>query len=264
MDLYTTDIHDCNPSGGEQAAMRFKDVFSIIGPAMIGPSSSHTAGAVRLGLAGRKLLGGEPETALVTFFGSFADTYKGHGTDLAVAAGLLGCQTDDPGIPGALRLAEARGMKLDFRAGAGRPGHPNTLKLELVRGERKSRMTGSSIGGGDIEVSEVDGFHVVFSCKYPALLVYHDDRPGVLAGVTRLLNEGAVNIGHMVLDRKGRSSDALAVLETDQELPAGLAEELERLPAVKRIAQIDLNAKEESGHDRGDAAGMGGTLQPGE
>lgn len=224
--------------------MRFKDVFAIIGPAMIGPSSSHTAGAVRLGLAGRRLLGGEPEQAHITFYGSFAETYRGHGTDMAVVAGLLGCQTDDPRIPEALRTAEVCGLQISFAMGAGRPGHPNTLKLELRSGGRTALLTGASIGGGNIEVSEVDGFQVSFSCKYPVLLVYHEDRPGVLAGLTRLLDEAGVNIGYMDLDRKGRSSDALAAFETDQELPAGLKEKLGLLPAVRRIAVIDLNGKE--------------------
>ena len=138
--------------------MRFKDVFSIIGPGMIGPSSSHTAGAVRLGRVARELFGGQPEQANIVFYGSLAATYSGHGTDLAVTAGLLQFDTDDERIPDSLNVAEESGMKVVFQTSKGPAIHPNTLTITLRSGRRRCQMTGCSIGGGNIEVVQGNGF----------------------------------------------------------------------------------------------------------
>jgi len=220
--------------------MRFKDVFSIIGPAMIGPSSSHTAGAVRLGLAARRLLGGTPVEADVAFFGSFAETYAGHGTDRAIAAGLLGYATDDGRIRTALEAAHAAGMAIAFREGIGPYPHPNTVRLKLRSAERETTMTGCSIGGGAVEVVEVDGFDVRFSCHYPTLVLFHRDRIGFLAEATASLTRSGVNIGSMDVDRKERNGEALTALELDQSPPAALIGELRHLAGVRRICTIDL------------------------
>lgn len=221
--------------------MRFKDVFSIIGPSMIGPSSSHTAGAVRLGRVARELLGELPEEAEVVFYGSFAATYGGHGTDVAVVAGLLRFGTDDERIPDALREAAKAGMKVTFRTGAGAAVHPNTLSAELRAGERSCRMTGCSIGGGNIEVVEANGFDLRFTADYPTLIAFHGDRPGVLADMTRLLSAANVNIGCMDVDRKGRLGEAATAIETDGGIPGGVLAEIRKLRSVTGLSYIDLN-----------------------
>jgi L-serine dehydratase len=225
--------------------MRFKDVFAIIGPSMIGPSSSHTAGAVRLGLVGRMLLGGQPDQAMITLFGSFAETYRGHGTDLALIAGLLGCETDDFRIPQALKFAEQRGLEVTFRKGAGRIQHPNTVELELLRGEESVIMKGSSIGGGNIEIHQVNEFDVTFSGMYPTILIYHDDMPGVIAGLTQLLKESGSNIGYMDVDRTARSGKALTVIEVDQAIDQTLVSQMCLQPYVHKVVIVDLMGKGE-------------------
>jgi L-serine dehydratase len=224
--------------------MRFKDVFSIIGPAMVGPSSSHTAGAVRIGRVARQLLGaGTPERAIVTFYGSFADTYQGHGTDLAVIAGLLDCDTDDSRIPHSREEAEKAGMAVEFRIGVNPLYHPNTVRLELFKGERRLTAAGSSIGGGNVEMFSVDGFDVKFTGMYPTLVLYHRDRPGMIADVAELLRRHHLNIGSMDVDRKARSGDALTVMEVDSPVSEEIAGDLGRISEVRDVRTIDLTKR---------------------
>lgn len=220
--------------------MRFKDVFSIIGPAMIGPSSSHTAGAVRIGRIARQLFAaGTPERAEITFYGSFAETYKGHGTDLAIVAGLLGYDTDDLRIPHALEHAKAAGMRVRFRQAQNRAYHPNTAKLELATAMRQLAVLGCSIGGGNVEMVEIDGFDVKFTGAYPTLVIFHEDRPGMIADVTDLLRRVQINIGRMDVDRKERSGEALTVLELDSPVSAELTRALRGLPGVRDVRTVN-------------------------
>ncbi|MFD1775969.1 L-serine ammonia-lyase, iron-sulfur-dependent subunit beta [Paenibacillus rhizophilus] len=229
--------------------MRFKDVFSIIGPAMVGPSSSHTAGAARIGRAARQLLGEMPQKAEVIFYGSFAATYQGHGTDRAIAGGLLDFPTDDLRLPDSIGIAEQDGMDISFRQGAGLFPHPNTVRLRLAGSGGELTLTGISIGGGNIEIVEIDDFSVKLSGMYPTVLIHHMDYLGVLASVTDTMRRGQVNIGHMSLDRKNRSGAALTVLELDEMLAPELLSELEALPAVKsvKLIHLDESPKEEKG-----------------
>lgn len=224
--------------------MRFKDVFSIIGPGMVGPSSSHTAGAVRLGRVARHLFGSRPERVEITLYGSFAETYRGHGTDLALIAGLLDFDTDDLRIRQAAELAEEAGMEVVFQTSAKAPAHPNTARLVLHGGGRSDSVTGSSIGGGNIEITSVNDYDVKFTANYPTLLVFHKDRPGMIAAITQLLSARQVNISTMDVDRKGRSEDALTVIETDEAVPDLLRQLISQLPDVSRVAVLDLTNKE--------------------
>lgn len=223
--------------------MRFKDVFSIIGPAMIGPSSSHTAGAARIGLAARRLFGALPGAVTVSFYGSFAATYQGHGTDKAIAGGLLGYKTDDPRLPDAIELAEEVGMALTYREGKGLFPHPNTVRLDLsaLADGRKLTLLGTSIGGGNVEIVEVNGFAVKFSCAYPTLLIRHSDQPGVIAALTAALQEAGLNIGGLSLSRMERQGEALAVIELDGTADGTLVESIGMLPHVLQADYMDLN-----------------------
>lgn len=223
--------------------MRFKDVFSIIGPAMVGPSSSHTAGAARIGRAARQVLGEMPREAEVIFFGSFAATYQGHGTDRAIIGGLLDFATDDHRLPDSVEIATEAGMDISFRQGTGLFPHPNTVSLRLVGRDTGTELTltGISIGGGNIEIVDIDGFGVKLTGMYPTVLINHMDYLGVLASVTDVMRRGQFNIGHMSLDRKNRSGAALTVLELDEPATAGLLQELEALTAVKSVKVVDLN-----------------------
>lgn len=220
--------------------MRFKDVFSIIGPSMIGPSSSHTAGAVRLGRVARQLLGEQPKKVEITLFGSFADTYRGHGTDLALIGGLLDYETDDPRIPVAAEEAEALGVEIAFLTSKDKADHPNTVRFILSSDTRELSMTGASIGGGNVEIVNVNQFDVKFTAVYPTLVISHHDRPGMIADITALLGRSEINIGFMDLDRKGRDREAMTVIETDVSIPDSLIQELKNLSMIFEIKKVDL------------------------
>ncbi|KRE75714.1 L-serine ammonia-lyase, iron-sulfur-dependent subunit beta [Paenibacillus sp. Soil750] len=226
--------------------MRFKDVFSIIGPSMIGPSSSHTAGAIRLGRVARQLLGEQPLKAEITLYGSFADTYRGHGTDLALVGGILDFETDDPRIPQAADEAEALGVAVAFHISKDKADHPNTVGIVLTSESRKVSMRGASIGGGNVEIINVDQFDVKFTANYPTLVISHHDRPGMIADITTLLGSNLINIGFMDLDRKGRNREAMTVIETDASIPATLIEQMLQLHMITDVRKVDLA-------ERGDA-----------
>lgn len=223
--------------------MRFKDVFSIIGPAMTGPSSSHTAGAVRLGRMARHWLGGVPEQAKMTLYGSFADTYKGHGTDLALLSGLLDYDTDDARIPDAEQWAEQAGMTFEFVASSLPAPHPNTVRFELQRGGEKRTLLGSSIGGGNINVQQLNEFRVNLTGELPALILLHSDKPGMLGAVTSGLGAASVNIAYMHVDRKGRDGEALTAIETDSAVPEQVITQLQSLAHMYEVRRIDIRNK---------------------
>jgi L-serine dehydratase len=229
--------------GTEASSMRFKDVFSIIGPAMVGPSSSHTAGAVRIGKAARQLFGPQPEKVLVLFYGSFAATYRGHGTDLAIIGGLLDWPTDDPRITQSLDIANEFGMQVSFDQGKGLFSHPNTAKIVLSSPliSKQLSIVGTSIGGGNIEIVEINGFSVKLTGAYPTLVIKHHDWPGVVADVTQSLKQRQTNIGHMSVDRKSRSGDAMTVMELDVPITDELILELKQFPAVQSVDIVDLS-----------------------
>lgn len=208
-------------------------VFDIIGPVMIGPSSSHTAGAVRLGQMGRTVLDQPVRSAEIYLHGSFAETFKGHGTDMALVAGLMGMKTDDTRIPQALKLASQAGIVINFYTCDLGDVHPNTAKMELVGvNGRKVSMTGCSVGGGSILVTEIDDFPVEISGIFHTLLVVHLDQPGVVAQITTLLASAQVNIAQMRLSRQKKGAQALTVLETDQTIDDDLSILIRKLPNV--------------------------------
>lgn len=223
--------------------MRFKDVFSIMGPCMVGPSSSHTAGAARLGKTARHVLGDQPEEAELLLYGSFATTYRGHGTDLALIGGLLNYDTDDVRIKDAYDRAKMAGMNVGIHPSQKAGLHPNTVTLKLRCGEERVVVTGSSIGGGNIEITGVNGFDVKFTAMYPTLLIFHADRRGILAEITELFMHADVNIGYMEVDRKSRSGDALTVIEIDELLHNEVVDHIAKLPDVHKVRVIQLTSE---------------------
>lgn len=222
--------------------MRFKDVFAIIGPAMVGPSSSHTAGAARIGRTARRLFGECPARVEILMFGSFAATYKGHGTDTALVGGLLDMATDDPRLPDAFEYAARAGMVVNIKPGTGLYPHPNTAELILTdqSGERTLRLTGISIGGGNVEIVKVNGYQLKMTTLYPALILRHLDEPGVIAVVTRLLVDHRINIGHMSVDRKHRRGEAMMVLECDGPMDEDVVRRVQALPEVLEATLLSL------------------------
>jgi L-serine dehydratase len=218
--------------------MRYKSVFDIIGPVMIGPSSSHTAGAARIGRVARTIFGVQPESVIISLYGSFAETYKGHGTDVALVGGLLDFDTSDTRIPLSLKLAKAANMNVTFIEEEAISDHPNTARLQLKAGEKEMEIVGISIGGGTIQIVELNGFKLNLSGMNPAILVVHNDRYGSIAGVTNLLTKYHVNIGHMEVSRKEKGKVALMAIETDENISDEVIEEIKGLPNVLQVTRM--------------------------
>ncbi|MBS4211885.1 MULTISPECIES: L-serine ammonia-lyase, iron-sulfur-dependent subunit beta [Neobacillus] len=218
--------------------MKYRSVFDIIGPVMIGPSSSHTAGAARIGRVARSLFGREPKWANISLYGSFAQTYKGHGTDVAIVGGLLDFDTDDKRIIKAIEIAEERGMKIRFIEEDAVTDHPNTARIIIGDHNGELELVGISIGGGKIEIIELNGFELKLSGNHPAILVVHNDRFGAIASVANTLAKYEINIGHMEVSRKEVGKMALMTIEVDQNIDDTLIEELEQLPNILKVTKI--------------------------
>ena len=209
-------------------------VFDIIGPRMVGPSSSHTAGALRLGLLARGVLGRTPERARVGLHGSFATTYRGHGTDRAVAAGLLGMAPDDPRIPGSLAVARDEGLELTFEpADLGPNAHPASLAFDLEAAGETATMVGASVGGGSVRVTEVNGRAVELTGEYDTLIVLARDIPGTTAAITRLLAEEGVNIAFLEVSREKRGREATMLIQADHAIADGVVESIQTFDWVR-------------------------------
>ena len=216
------------------------NIFDILGPVMVGPSSSHTAGAVRIGLIARRLLGGQPATAKITLSGSFAATGTGHGTDRALVAGLLGMKPDDIRIPDSFALAVEQGLAFTFDKTELKEAHPNTAILQLsTAGGRELEVQASSLGGGHIMVNKLDGINVNFNGDSPTLIVHNLDQPGHVAEVTSMLSHKSVNIATMQLYRNHRGGYAVMVIETDQDIPAEALRWLSRLEGVIKVTYLN-------------------------
>lgn len=196
---------------------RVRSVFEVIGPVMIGPSSSHTAGAVRLGRLARAVFGEQPSRADIALHGSFASTGHGHGTDLALVAGLLGYAPDDERIRTADTQAAAAGMTVAFAEADLGEVHPNTARIAMTAADgRTGVVQGSSVGGADVVLTRIDDFDVAITGELPVLVVEHHDQPGVIAAVSAILADHGVNIASMEVSRERRGARALMVIETDQ------------------------------------------------
>ncbi|MDA8228878.1 MAG: L-serine ammonia-lyase, iron-sulfur-dependent subunit beta [Desulfitobacterium hafniense] len=216
------------------------NVFDLIGPIMVGPSSSHTAGAVRLGAMALKILGGDLAEGKITLHGSFAETGKGHGTDLALVAGLLGLKPDDERIVEAKQLAQAKGINISFEKSNPPDAHPNSVTFELTdKLGKQVRVFGSSIGGGRIIIKGINEFNVEIMGDYPTLVILNRDLPGVVAQVTSLLATTQINIAQMRVSREKRGAKALTVVETDQTIEPAALELMRKLPSVYQAMAIE-------------------------
>jgi len=214
-------------------------VFDMIGPVMIGPSSSHTAGVVRIARAAIRILGAAPEEAIITFYNSFARTYEGHGSDRAIVAGLLDFKTDDKRIKEAFEHAKERGLKYTFRSiGNASTMHPNTIKLNLKAGDREVEVVGQSRGGGVINISEVDGFTANFSATLHTLIIDAADVKGSIAFIASVLAHDDCNIATMNVSRKGRHERARQFIEMDSGIKPITLEYLKQLSWVQHVVYI--------------------------
>lgn len=216
------------------------NIFDIMGPIMVGPSSSHTAGAVRIGLMARQLLKDNPKTVEIGLFGSFATTGYGHGTQQAIIAGLLNMEPQDIRIPKSFELAKEQGLSFEFHTISLNNAHPNSVLMNLTGASgRKLEIQASSIGGGQIIINKLDGITVNFAGDKPTLIIHNMDQPGHVAEVTSMLSHKSINIATMQLYRDKRGGYAVMVLELDQTVPEDSIKWLEHLEGVIKVTYID-------------------------
>ena len=215
-------------------------LLDIIGPVMVGPSSSHTAGACRIGLIARALVGGTPQVAKVELHGSFARTGTGHGTDRAIAGGLMGFHPDDERLRESLEIAKQEGLDITFENTKLRGDHhPNTTRITVTRDGKTAVLIGSSLGAGRILITAIDGFPVDVTGAYPTMVVVAHDEPGIVASLATALAEQSVNLATMRVSRRQKGGDAIHVYELDSPPSKAAVERISKLPAVRTLRVID-------------------------
>ena len=221
------------------------NIFDIVGPVMVGPSSSHTAGAVRIGFVSRKLMGEPVKNVKLLLYGSFLATGKGHGTDRALVAGLLGMQPDDERIPFAFEEAQKAGMNFEFGTANLKEAHPNSVVLEMEgQSGRMLEVIAASLGGGRMKICKLDGMEANFCAEYPTLIVQNQDQPGCVAAVTTMLSELGINIAALQLYRDSRGGDAVMVVECDREVPKDSVHWLEKQPGIDRVTYYSMEQEQ--------------------
>ncbi len=215
-------------------------LFDILGPVMVGPSSSHTAGACRLGLMARAILGETPDEAVIQLHGSFAATGEGHGTQRAIVGGLLGIAPDDLRLRTAYDEAEAAGLSYRFEdADLGEDAHPNTARFQIRKDGESVTLQGASVGGGRIEVTEIDDFPVDLGGDYDTLVLVARDRPGTIAAISAVFAEDGVNLATMRVDRTGRNKEALMTIEVDHAISDHALAQIREFDWVIRARRIE-------------------------
>lgn len=222
--------------------MAFISLFEVIGPNMVGPSSSHTAGAVSMALLARELFPAEIKKVEFTLYGSFAKTYRGHGTDRALLGGIMGFETDDLRIRDSLSIAKERNLDYHFSIGQDTgEEHPNTADIDMtgVNGERLF-VRGVSIGGGKVKIVRLNQIDVDFTGEYSTLIISQTDRPGVVAHITKVLSEREVNIAFMRLFREEKGAKAFTVVESDERIPDEVVEQIRENPLVSDVMLVQI------------------------
>lgn len=217
-------------------------LLDIIGPVMVGPSSSHTAGACRIGLLARGLVGGTPQRARMELHGSFARTGEGHGTDKAIAGGLMGFRPDDERIREALEIADREGLQYVFektKLGDEDEIHPNSVRITVERGDRQAVMLASSLGAGRVLVTRIEGFPVEVSGSYHTIVLVAEDVRGSIARIAGMLAEDGLNIATLRLTRKERGGDAFMVIELDEATDEKACDDIRALPWVRWVARLE-------------------------
>ncbi len=215
------------------------DLFDIIGPVMIGPSSSHTAGAARIGRAARMVLGNEPRSARVGLYGSFQKTYQGHGTDRALIGGMLGMSIDDPRLRDSDRVAREKGFCVDFYPTSLKNAHPNTVVIDLDDGRGRSvKVRAASIGGGEIIIQSIDGHETSITGHANTFVIHYLDKYGMIATITQRFAQAKINIASMLVSRTSPGGEAMVALEIDGEADTALAEQLTGLENVHSVSYL--------------------------
>ncbi len=214
-------------------------VFDVVGPVMIGPSSSHTAGAARIGLMAREILKDEPQSVTITLYGSFAKTYKGHGTDKALVAGLLGFSADDVRLRTSFEIAAQEGMQITFHRSEAEVDHPNTVRIAMKgKTGRKMEIVGVSLGGGKIEIREINGASVSLSGEEHTLITVHRDKPGIIAQATTIMAIGHINVSNMRVFRSAKNATAVMIVCTDSPVPPEMVSMIKKISAIESVVTL--------------------------
>lgn len=214
-------------------------IFDIVGPVMIGPSSSHTAGAARIGLMARKILKDDPVKADITVYGSFAKTYKGHGTDKALVAGLLGFAADDLRLRQSFAIAKETNLAVAFHRSDEEVDHPNTVRIALTgKTGKKTEILGVSLGGGRIEIREIDGFPVALNGEEHTLITLHNDQPGIIARATTIMAIGHINVSNMKVFRSAKNANAVMIVNTDSPVPDEMVRLISNISAIDSVITL--------------------------
>lgn len=214
-------------------------ILDVMGPVMVGPSSSHTAGTARLGRVAREVLDEEPRAVRFVLHPPLAATYRGHGSDFALVGGAIGLNVDDPRIPEAIRIAEQMGVNVEFAEEDLGDVHPNTVRIEIRGATREAEIAGSSIGGGVIEVFKINGFQTRFKGDSPTLLLFYRDRPGMISEVTKVIAEEGINIASLSCSRKQRGKDAFMQIDVDSPLSKAALSRICAIPDVAEAKYLD-------------------------
>lgn len=214
-------------------------IFDVVGPIMIGPSSSHTAGAARIGLMARNILKDEPVKVQLTVYGSFAKTYKGHGTDKALVAGLLGFSADDVRLRDSFAIAARQGLQVELQRSTAETAHPNTVRIAMQGKQgRTMEVVGVSLGGGKIEIREINGAQVSLRGEEHTLITVHRDLPGIIAQATTILAIGHINVSNMRVFRSGKNAAAVMIVCTDSHVPADMVAMIRKIEAIESVVTL--------------------------
>jgi L-serine dehydratase len=214
-------------------------ILDVMGPVMVGPSSSHTAGTARLGRVAREILDEDPITVHFFLHPPLAGTYRGHGSDFALVGGSIGLNVDDPRIPEAIRIAEQMGVDITFSEEDLGDVHPNTVRIEIAGKTRQAEISGSSIGGGVIEVFKINGFQTRFKGDSPTLLLFYRDRPGMISEVTNIIAEEGINIASLSCSRKQRGKDAFMQIDVDSPMSDAALQRIRDTSDVEEARYLD-------------------------
>lgn len=222
--------------------MAFISAFDVIGPNMVGPSSSHTAGAVSIALLAKKMIPGKIKKARFILYGSFAKTYRGHGTDRALLGGTMGFHTDDLRIKDSFQIAKKEGLQYSFTTNEREKEiYPNTVDIELENEEGTTlKVRGESIGGGKVRITRINHVKVEFTGEYSTLIVIHDDKPGLVAYITKCLSECNVNLAFMRLYREEKGTIAYSVVESDEKIPQKVLDKIKTNKCVHDIMLVQI------------------------
>ncbi|MBX4268514.1 L-serine ammonia-lyase, iron-sulfur-dependent subunit beta [Clostridium estertheticum] len=221
-------------------------VFDILGPIMVGPSSSHTAGAARLGKIAKTIVGTDIKEVTFLLHGSFGKTYKGHGTDRALVAGILGMEPSDDDLRNSISIAESKGLKIKFIEYDLGQVHPNTVKFLITDiNNNYFEIMGSSIGGGNVEINEINGNSVLITGVNPTIITCHDDIPGTVAKVSDLIYEDKINIAFLKLVRGEKGKSATMTFEVDSTIPDSLVKDIKKITGINKVIVINPETRRE-------------------